>query len=102
MMTLKHVDVKGYCDTLYEGLSEMKNRLSGFVSDIERMEGKEKAVLSSHVRHLNELIESINWKMEIFSKSCPIDWNKFGYKSESGVSVPLTDKDMPAGGFAGG
>lgn len=101
-MAVKHVDIKGYCDSLYEGLSDIKNRLSGFVREIELMEGKDKAVLSSHVRHLNELIETINWKLEIFSKSCPIDWSKFGYESETGVSVPISERDIPAGEYAGG
>ncbi|MBI5057546.1 MAG: hypothetical protein HZB61_13110 [Nitrospirae bacterium] len=100
-MAVKHIDIKGYCDTLYKELSDIKSRLGGLVNEIEYMEGKDKKVLSSHMRHLNELIESVEWKMEIFSKSCPIDWSKFGVESETTSSVPLTDSDVP-GGYAGG
>ncbi|MEW6602384.1 MAG: hypothetical protein AB1499_15535 [Nitrospirota bacterium] len=102
MMAVKHIEIKGYCDTLYMELSGMKKRLSEFVSEIENMEGKERNVLNSHKRHLNELIETIEWKLEIFAKSCPIDWSKFGVESETTASVPVIEKDLPTGEYAGG
>jgi hypothetical protein len=101
MMAVKHIDIKGYCDTLYMELSGMKTRLFELVNEIEHMEGKDKTVLISHKKHLDELIKAVEWKMEIFSKSCPIDWSKFGVESEGHVSVPSTDSDIP-GGYAGG
>ena len=101
-MAVKHIDIKGYCDTLYMELSGMKTRLTELLNEIEHMEGKDKNVLISHKKHLNELIEAVGWKMEIFSKSCPIDWSKFGVESDNTVSVPSTNDDIPAGGYAGG
>jgi hypothetical protein len=71
------------------------------MSEIDHMEGKDKTVLTSHMKHLNEIFETIEWKMEIFSKSCPVDWTKFGVESEGTVSVPSTESDIPAG-YAGG
>jgi hypothetical protein len=102
MMAVKHIDIKGYCDTLYMELSGMKTTLTELVNEIEHMEGKDKTVLISHKRHLDELIKTVEWKMEIFSKSCPIDWSKFGVEVDSTVSVPSTESDIPAGGYAGG
>ena len=84
----RHKDISGYCDCLYSELSSMKDSLGGFLTQIDLMEGSEKGSLSSHVRHLNELIQTIDWKLEIFSKECPVDWHKFGEKSESTTSVP--------------
>ncbi|MBI4682391.1 MAG: hypothetical protein HY757_04735 [Nitrospirae bacterium] len=102
-MAAKHVDIKGYCDSLYEELSDMKNRLIGLKGQLEVMERKDKTVLSPHVRHLDELIQSIDWKLEIFAKSCPVDWGKFGEKSETTASVPTRERDLPSGGgYAGG
>lgn len=105
-MAAKHIDINNYCDCLYTELSGMKENLGGFLTQIDLMEGKDKTVLSSHVRHLNELIQTIDWKLEIFAKECPIDWNKFGKGSESTASVPtsedLKESDFPGGGFAGG
>ncbi|MBI5664150.1 MAG: hypothetical protein HZC49_03525 [Nitrospirae bacterium] len=102
-MAVKHVDIKGYCDTLYNELYSMKEKLMGLRSEIEYMEGKDKTILAPHVRHLNELIQSIEWKLEIFAKSCPVDWTKFHERSETTASVPAPEGDLPsAGGFAGG
>ncbi len=105
-MSAKHMDIKEYCDCLYTELSGMKDSLNAFVTQIGLMEGKEKGALDSHVRHLNELIQAIDWKMEIFSRECPVDWSKFGKESENVTSVPVTESlkesDYPSGGFAGG
>jgi hypothetical protein len=105
-MAERHIDINGYCDCLYSELSNMKDSLNAFLTQIDLMGGKEKGVLSSHVKHLHELIQTIDWKMEIFSKECPVDWNKFGKESDSTTSVPLSEslreRDFPSGGFAGG
>ncbi len=106
IMATKHTDINGYCDCLYQELSNIKDSLGGFVTQIDLMEGKGKGVLNSHIRHLNELIQAVDWKLEIFSKECPVDWSKFGKESESTTSVPTSEtfkeKDFPSGGFAGG
>lgn len=105
-MATRHSDINGYCDCLYSELSRIKDNLGGFVTQIDLMEGKEKGVLYSHVKHLNELIQAIDWKLEIFSKECPVDWSKFGKEVEGTASVPfsesLKETDFPSGGYAGG
>jgi len=105
-MTARHIDINGYCDCLFEELSNIKDSLGGLVTQIETMEGKERGVLVSHVRHLKELIEAVDWKLEIFSKECPVDWSKFGKESESSASVPSPDSfkesDFPPSGYDGG
>lgn len=101
-MAVKHIDINGYCDSLYGELLNIQNRIGELVSEVEQMSGKDRSVLESHIRHLNEIKQTIGWKMEIFSKSCPVDWSKFGKESESTASVQTTEVDMPAGGFAGG
>jgi len=106
IMSARHIDINGYCDCLYSELSNMKDSVDAFLTQIDVMPGKEKGVLRSHVRHLNELKEMIDWKLEIFTKECPVDWNKFGKESESTTSVPtgedFKNKDFPSGGYAGG
>jgi hypothetical protein len=105
-MATKHLKINDYCDCLYSELSGMKDSLEAFLTQIDLMEGKEKVALRSHVRHLNELIQTVDWKLEIFSKECPVDWSKFGKESESTTSVPcsesMKEKDFPSGGYAGG
>jgi hypothetical protein len=102
----RHMDIHGYCDGLYSELSNMKDRLNGYLTQIELMKGKEKDVLRSHEKHLKEIIQTIDWKLEIFAKECPVDWSNLGQKSEGSASVPVSEsfneKDYPSGGFAGG
>ena len=105
-MATKHLKINDYCDCLFSELSSMKESLEAFLTQIDLMDGKQKSVLRSHIKHLNELIQTIDWKLEIFSKECPVDWSKFGKESESSTSVPFSEsmkeQDFPSGGYAGG
>lgn len=94
-----------YCDSLYAELYNMKSRLVEFVMEIEHMEGKERSLLNPFTRHLNELIKAIDWKLEIFTKVCPVDWSKYFKGVETTVSVStetLKESEQPGGGFLGG
>lgn len=106
IMAAKYDDKSAYCDCLFSELSSIKDNLGSFVDQIEMMDEKGGGMFCSHVKHLNELINNIDWKMEIFSKECPVDWNTLGKDSEASVSVPtsgsLKEKDFPSGGYAGG
>jgi hypothetical protein len=103
-MATRTIDIKNYCDSLYSELFNMKTRLVEFVTQIEHMEGKEKFMINPFVRHLNELINTIDWKLEIFTKACPVDWSKYirGVESTVSVSTETTRESEPAGGYVGG
>lgn len=102
----RHHNINNYCDSLYSELAGMKETLGSFLAQIDLMEGKDQTVLNSHVKHIDELIRTIDWKMEIFSKECPISWKTLGKESEDTTSVPASEtfksRDFPSGGFAGG
>ncbi len=102
----RSIDINDYCNNLYSEMAIMKERLGNFMSQLDAMGGKDKEKLSTHYKHLNELIHTIDWKLEIFSKECPVDWSKLGKDCESTASVPLSEefkaKDYPSGGDAGG
>ena len=105
-MTARKIDMNDYCNSLYSEMSSMKDRLGGFISQLDSMGGKDKAKLSSHHKHLSELIQAIDWKIEIFSKECPVDWERLGKESEASASVPTSEEfkemDFPSGADAGG
>ncbi len=104
-MATRTLDIKDYCDSLYKELFDMKSRLGEFVTMIEKAEGREKNVLHPYIRHLDELMSFIDWKMEIFNKICPVDWSKFTKGVESTVSVPEVnpkETELTAGGYVGG
>jgi len=104
-MATRKIDINNYCDSLYSELFNMKTRLVEYVTQIEHMEGKEKSMLNPFVRHLNEIIGAIDWKLEIFTKVCPVDWGRYVKEFETKVSVStetMKESDQPAGGYVGG
>ena len=104
-MATKQNDIKDYCDSLYTELFSMKTKLGEFVKMIEQKEEKEKTLLNPYKRHMNEIISFIDWKIVIFSKFYPVDWNRFGQDFESTVSVPpveMKESEQTPGGYIGG
>ncbi len=99
-------DIKGYCDSLFAELSDMKTKLECFVDDIKYVEGFDSKVIETHNKHLKELIETIDWKLEILTKACPYEWKGLGEDHESTVSVKVEEgtpeKDPVSGGYIGG
>ena len=99
-------DIKGYCDSLFAELSDMKIRLECFVDEIKDVEGFDSKVAGTHDRHLKELIEAIDWKLEILTKAGPYEWKGMSEKFESTVSVEVREstpkQDPISGGYIGG
>lgn len=98
-------NVRNYCNSLYTELYHMKIKLGRFAAIIEQGKGKSKDELIPYVRHLHEIVNFIEWKMEIFNKVCPVEWSKFGEDIETEVSVPPieeVDSNQLSGGFVGG
>ncbi len=65
---------KEFCDEVYTKLADMKERI---------IELKDRSVAKSpgkdieggmFGRHLSELADQIEWKLQILSHSCPVDW----------------------------
>jgi len=104
METVKS-EVKNYCNSLYKELYHMKIKLGRFATIIEQDKIKGKDELITYVRHLHDIVSFLEWKMEIFNKVCPVEWDKFGEHFETDVSVPpveLTETDQTASGYLGG
>jgi hypothetical protein len=99
-------NTKDYCGTVYCELTDMKNRLAGIVSSIEHMTGPEKEHLMTHLPHLTDIANTIDWKLGLIMKVCPGDFAIYGRDAESPVSVRLDEdrREMEAvpGGYVGG
>jgi hypothetical protein len=105
MASQKNIGFENYCSKVYNELSGMKSKLLGFMREIEDMKGSEKVLLKSHVSHLNDIVRTIDWKLEILTRVCPFDWA--GYADvERIASVRIeegfSEKDSIAGGYLGG
>jgi hypothetical protein len=65
---------KGFCDEVYTQLADMKERIVELKNrSIAKSPGKD-IEGGMFVRHLSELVDQIDWKLQILSHSCPVDW----------------------------
>ena len=105
MATAKDIRFNGYCDRMYAELSGTRDRLLGFVKEIESMPATEKKVLESHITHFQDLVKMIEWKLEILTRVCPFEWSAYsGNFERASVEVPTDVRHMEAvsGGYGGG
>ena len=94
---------KGFCDDVYTQLIDMKEKVlklkdrsvAGIpVSDIDG--GK-------FSRHLTELADAIDWKLQILSHVCPYDWKGSMEYTENTASVgPVEKIEDFSPGYVGG
>lgn len=102
-MTAQNSEKHSFCESLSREVISIKEKLGELVTDLE---GSNEKNLEPYLRHLHEMINFIDWKIEIFSKVCPVDWHSLDMNVESTVSVPPVEtsreQDLPAGGYVGG
>jgi len=100
------IEVGNYCDRVYEELSRMKEKLVGFVKEIETMTEPEREMLKPHIQHFEDIVKTIDWKLEILMKVCPLDFTKYGGEVErTPLFLPTEEtpgKEFAAGGYIGG
>ena len=95
---------KSYCDDVYMGLSSAKKVIVEMRDNLSRTYGTESEMYKKYARHLCELVDQIDWKLQILSHACPYDW-KGSSEYEEGASVgPTGTPTMPefSGGYVGG
>jgi hypothetical protein len=105
MATVNDIKLRNYCDVINNELSVMKKRIDALREDLERTYGAESSVYDLHSRHLGELGEFIDWKLQILMKVCPFDWKGRDKDVETTVSVSSPDKSTGpeiSGGYLGG
>jgi hypothetical protein len=105
MGTVKNINAKGFCDEAYTELSGMKMKILGLRDNLVRTYGAETKVFGMYERHLRELADQIEWKLQILSHACPFDWQGSTEYSDNIVSVGPAEKapDIDfSGGYLGG
>lgn len=105
MGTVKDIKKNAYCD---EVLGELAYMIQG-VHELREMlgttYGKDTELFRVHDRHLVELADYMDWKLQILTTACPFDWQGLGPDVQSEVSV--REPEMAAGrdisgGYLGG
>ncbi len=101
MATVKDIKVTNYCNDVNNELMGMKRRIDALREDVKKAYGAESALTREHERHLCELSDMIEWKLQILMKVCPFDWKGTEKDYESVVSVG-PDKTIETSEFSGG
>ena len=108
MATAKEIKEKVYFDEVYNVLEGIKLKLYLLREELAKTYGKDSPTLMAHDRHLLEMAEYIDWKIQVLEKGTSFDWKTAkGNKNEveSDVSVMATERtDEPdfSGGYVGG
>jgi len=72
--------------------------------DLAGTTGVETNVSGLFDRHLSELVDQVDWKLQILSHTCPYDWKGSDEFGENTVSVGPAEKTAIdfSGGYIGG
>jgi len=105
MASAKDIDITSFCDSVFDELTDMKSRALDLVGCIEHMKDEDKEIVKSHITHLREIANVIDWKLEILTKVCPAGWTKYSKGADNVVSVKEPeefDRKFAAAGDMGG
>lgn len=99
-----NIMTKAFCDDVYTELAGMRMRLLAMRDELELTYGEDSMPFKTYQRHLMELTEQIEWKLQILSHVCPYDWKGSRELVESVVSVeqPGAAESEFSGGYIGG
>jgi hypothetical protein len=103
MANVKDIKI-GICDEVYTELEGMKERLETLKEKFQRAYPVEDKLSGLYNRHLHELAEQIEWRLQILSHACPHDWKGSADYEENTVSVEpqKTFETDFSGGYVGG
>lgn len=105
MGTIKDIKLNNYCDAVNDKLSGMITKVHALREDVKKTYGPESEEFRKSERHLIELADIIDWKLQILTQACPFEWKGMDKDAESAVSVgpagKALDKDF-SGGYLGG
>lgn len=95
---------KGFCDEVYTQLADMKEKIIELKGrSVAESPGKD-IEGGMFVRHLGELADQIDWKLQILSHSCPVDWKgSADYPETAQVNTTEKSGDIESSpGYLGG
>ncbi len=94
---------KGFCDEVYTRLVEMKEEIIELKArSVAESPGKE-IEGGMFGRHLGELADQIDWKLQILSHSCAVDWKGSVEYAETAQVKALEKTDTEfSPGYVGG
>jgi len=104
MATAMELKEKAYFEDVDKELEGIKRRIYMLREELARTYGKEDPKLIAQDRHLVELVEYVDWKLQVLEKGSAFDWktSKGSRRDiESDVSVRIAEM-TPGPDFSGG
>jgi hypothetical protein len=108
MGTAMEMKEKTYFEDVDRELEGIKRRIYLLREELARTYGKENPMLIAQDRHLVELAEYVDWKLQVLEKGTSFDWKTSkgsGNDIQSDVSVRVTESSPGpdiSGGYLGG
>ena len=105
MATANGLKEKAYFEDVYKEMESMKMRLYVLREELARTYGTDNPTLIAHDRHLVEMAEYIDWKLQVLEKGTAFDWKAAkGSRQDiqSTVSVGTSEGPEISGGYLGG
>ena len=101
MGTVKDIKKNEYCDEVLAEVAYMIQSVHDLREMLGKAYGKDTRLFQEHDRHLIDLAEYLDWKLQILTTACPFEWKGLGPDVESTVSVGPAET-MPSRDFSGG
>lgn len=104
MATAKGMSTKEYCDEVLHELAYMIQTVQDLREQAGTVFTADGTLGKAHDRHLTEIADYLDWKLQILTTACPFDWKGLGEGVQDVVSVRATDSggsDL-APGYGGG
>ncbi len=105
MGTVRDRKKNEYCDEVLSEMTFMMQNIHDLRGMLETAYGRDSEVYRVHDRHLAELVDYMDWKLQILATACPFDWKGLGDDVQSEVSVRAPEAaGVPdfSGGYLGG
>jgi hypothetical protein len=105
MSAVKAIEEKVYLKNVFRELEEVKGRVLALRKGLADVNIGKTTMFADHDRHLLELAEYIDWKLQVLEKGTGFDWKAAGMTVESDVSVRAPEKSSGpdfSGGYLGG
>ncbi len=93
---------KNICDETFSRLAEVKEKIVALRENLARNYSGE-TMVGVYERHLGELADQIDWKLQIMSHSCPYEWKgseEYGETVSVGPAEEREEEFSP--GYLGG
>jgi len=101
----KGILTKAFCDDVYTELTGMEMNILAMKDELGLTYGEESEPFKTYQRHLVELADQIEWKLQILSHACPHDWKgseEEEYTENTASVGPVEKDDDFSPGYLGG